>query len=106
MNNIEKKAASVGNIIGFVVGIGLAFVVAYIFSIEPSKEYGWFAGIWHGIWFIPNYIISLFSDNYYFKAPMHTTAYNVFWYINAIWASIFYLNLILKIIGNIRTLSK
>ena len=57
MSNIEKKAASVGNIIGFVVGIGLAFVAAYIFSIEPSKEYGWFAGHCQGILLITNYSI-------------------------------------------------
>lgn len=49
-------------------------------DINPNKEYGWLSGIWHGIFFIANWIRSLFWDSFY-KAECYTTAYNVFYWI-------------------------
>lgn len=49
-------------------------------DINPNKEYGWLSGIWHGIFFVANWIRSLFWDSLY-KAECYTTAYNVFYWI-------------------------
>lgn len=49
-------------------------------DIDPAKEYYWYSGIWHGLFFIPNLIRSWFGDAIY-KAETHTTAYNVSWWI-------------------------
>lgn len=52
-------------------------------DINPMKTYSWYAGIWHGLFFVPNFILSLFTDTLY-KANSSTTMYNVFWWIFAI----------------------
>lgn len=52
-------------------------------DISPSKEYGWLAGIWHGLFFIVNFVRSWFSDAL-FKAEIYTTAYNIFYWIFSI----------------------
>ena len=103
MSTSEEKAKSIGKIAGFATGIVGAFILANLFSIEPQKVYGWFAGLWHGVWAIPNYLMSLFIDRPYFvKAPLHTSAYIVCWWIFLIWSVLFYLNFIFRIIGIIR----
>ncbi len=60
------------------------YLIAYFFcSIDPEKTYSWYSGIWHGLFLLPNAIMSLFSDSIYVKAPNGTTAYYVFFYITA-----------------------
>lgn len=54
-------------------------------NIEPGKEYTWYSGIYHGIFFVINFIRSLFTDALY-KAEIYTTAYNVFYWIFSILA--------------------
>ena len=49
-------------------------------NIDPDKTYTWYSGIWHGMFFIPNFIRSWFTDALY-KAESYTEAYNVFWWI-------------------------
>lgn len=61
--------------------IVVSAILGAIFSIDPTKEYGWFGGMFHGAWVIGNWILSLFMDDHLVKAPLHTTAYNVFWWI-------------------------
>jgi len=75
----DRKANLWGIIIGFVI----MFVLAWVFDIVPDKEYGWFAGLFHGGWIVPNYIFSWFTDTLT-KAPIHTKAYNVCWWIGCI----------------------
>ena len=53
-------------------------------SINPEKTYSWYAGIWHGLFWFPNIVMSLFSDSIYAKAPNGTVAYNIFYYATAI----------------------
>ena len=106
MSNFNNQAASKVQLIGHVVVLITLFVVAYLFSIEGGKEYGWFAGFFHGGWVVPNYIFSLFIDNYYVKAPLHTTAYNVFWWITCISGMIYLINILFKIIKLIRNISR
>jgi ABC-type antimicrobial peptide transport system permease subunit len=49
-------------------------------DIDPYQEYSWYSGIWHGMFFIANWIRSWFGDALY-KAESYTTAYNVFYWI-------------------------
>ena len=59
-------------------------LVSWLFcDIDSKKTYSWYAGIWHGIFIIPNFIRSLFTDALY-KAEHYTAAYNVFYWISSI----------------------
>ena len=65
------------------------YVVAYFFChIDPEKIYTWYFGIWHGIFWFPNLIMSLFSDSIYAKAPVCTTGYTVFYFLSIIASSV------------------
>ena len=105
-DNADRKGARIGivtgsitgSIIGVAITIGIHFIVAYLLSIEPTKMYGWFSGWYQGFLVIPNYIISLIIDNHYVKAPLHTTAYNVFWWIFLITSLTTYIRLIINAI--------
>ncbi len=52
-------------------------------DIDIDKHYEWYHGIWHGLFFVANFVRSFFMDNAY-KAVDYTTAYNVFYWIFAI----------------------
>ena len=52
-------------------------------DISPYKEYTWYSGIWHGLFFVVNFVRSWFTDAL-FKAEIYTTAYNVFYWIFSI----------------------
>lgn len=56
-------------------------------DIDPSEHYSWYSGIWHGMFFIPNLIRSIFTDAV-FKAHHYTAAYNVFWWIFTVQTSV------------------
>ena len=64
----------------------LAFIAAALLlgwllcDIDPDKTYGWLGGIWHGMWFIPNLIRSIFTDALY-KANDYTGGYNFLWWV-------------------------
>lgn len=49
-------------------------------NIDPDKEYIWYSGIWHGLFFVPNLIRSWFTDAIY-KAETYTAAYNFFYWV-------------------------
>ena len=58
--------------------------VSWLFcNIDNEKMYSWYAGIWHGIFIVPNFVRSLFTDALY-KAEHYTAAYNVFYWIFSI----------------------
>ena len=56
-----------------------------LFDVNP--EGGWWQGIWQGVAFPWNFVRSLFTDCLY-KSPGCSTAYNVFFWINAISSTI------------------
>lgn len=88
-------------LLGLLLGLGIGCLIAWIFQINPSKEYGWFAGFFHGAFIVGNFILSWFSSSeILYKAPLHTTAYSVFWWIGAI-NMIFWLgvNILMYIVG-------
>lgn len=87
----EEKEASLGIILSlgtiiFYIGIFLAFCLlsTKICYINPDKTYTWYSGIWHGIFVIPHWVVSWFSDDIYCKAPNSTTAYSIWWWISFI----------------------
>jgi hypothetical protein len=67
----------------------LVMILVYCFlgwwlcDIDASKEYTWYSGIWHGSFFVINWVRSWFTDALY-KAENYTTAYNVFYWIFSI----------------------
>lgn len=79
-NSKNKNNINLG-ICRFAIFIAITFFIAWLFNIEASKEYGWFAGIWHGLWAPYNWIRSIFYSETYCKAPLHTIAYNIWWSI-------------------------
>lgn len=81
---LEQKANAVGVLIGNLFVIGLVFALASIFDINSAKEYGWFMGGLHGAWIPANWILSLFNDSVLLKAPLHTNAYNTWWWIGVV----------------------
>lgn len=85
-----------------ITSVVVYFCAAWLLcDIEPDKTYTWYSGIWHGMFFIVNIIRSMFTDAL-FKATDYTTAYNVFYWISAIFASpIVYESMIGKEIGAI-----
>jgi len=91
----EEKQASLGTILSigtiiFYIGIFLAFCLlsAKICYINPSITYTWYSGIWHGIFVIPHWIMSWFSDDIYCKAPNGTTAYSICWWISFVFGGL------------------
>lgn len=87
----EEKEASLGIILSigtiiFYIGIFLlfCFLSTKICHINPDKKYTWSSGIWHGIFVIPHWVISWFSDDIYCKAPNSTIAYSIWWWFSFI----------------------
>lgn len=80
---------SIGAII-FNIGILLIFclLTIKICHISLDKTYTWYSGIWHGIFVIPHWIVSWFSDDIYCKAPNSTTTYTVWWWISFIFVGL------------------
>ncbi|MBQ8702832.1 MAG: hypothetical protein IJ524_00465 [Bacteroidales bacterium] len=68
---------------GWLMGI-VFLVLCLLFPMHADHQYGWFMGIVHGLVWLPNWILSWFSSSYFVKAPLHTGAYNFFWWLNFI----------------------
>ena len=103
---LTRKEDVVARIIGNVVGLVVVFFVVVIFDIDPLKEYGWFGGFFHGGWAPWNWIMSWFSDSVLVKAPVHTNAYNVFWWIGVVLSAWVWISTVLTTIGLIRISKK
>ena len=52
-------------------------------DIDPFKEYSFLVGIWHGLFFVPNWIMSLFFDVFY-KSYNSSGFYDFVFWITAI----------------------
>jgi len=73
-------ASTLLGLLGMVVGIVIA---CFLCRINPAIEAGWLRGLWHGMNLVPNWILSFFDDRLV-QAPLHSTAYSVFWWLSAI----------------------
>ena len=75
--------------IAIIVVVFLYYLAAYFFChINSGVTYTWYSGIWHGIFWFPNLVMSLFSDSIYFKAPLCTTGYSICFYVTIVFCSI------------------
>jgi hypothetical protein len=87
----KKMVMSIFFIIGtiiFYIGIFLAFclLTTKICYINPDRSYAWYSGIWHGLFILPHWIVSWFSDEIYCKAPNATVAYSIWWWVTLIFS--------------------
>jgi len=75
----------IGSIL-FYVGVFMIFCLfsTKIAYVNPSKEYSWYASIWHGLFAIPKWIVSWFTEGIYFKSSNSGSGYNTFWWITFI----------------------
>lgn len=64
--------------------LSLSLIALKLSHISLTKTYPWFMGIWHGIFAIPNWILSWFVDDVFCKAPKSTFAYSVWWWISLV----------------------
>lgn len=63
------------------IGITLACLLC---NIHEGETYSWLSGIWHGMFFVPNFIRSIFDSDILYKATDYTIMYNVYWWIVSI----------------------
>lgn len=69
--------------------LGAGLVGWLLCDINVAKEYTWYSGIWHGLFFAPNFIRHIVWDTPY-KADIYTTAYNVWYWIFSILSTVSY----------------
>lgn len=75
-------------LIEMVVSMGLSYFVC---DIVPDETYSWYSGIWHGLFFLPNWMWNGFNDDILYKANSYTSAYNFWWWVFSIVTTIFIL---------------
>ncbi|MDR1330620.1 MAG: hypothetical protein LBK07_00775 [Tannerella sp.] len=82
--NLPSGCAVSAHIIGTLIGLGISLLIPYyLCHINPEIEAGWLRGFWHGGNFVGNLVLSLF-DGRLLRAPLHTAAYSVFWWISTV----------------------
>lgn len=67
--------------IPFLIGIILACLMC---NIHEGETYSWLSGIWHGMFFVPNFLRHLIDSDVLYKAMNYTVMYNVCWWIISI----------------------
>jgi hypothetical protein len=93
-DELPKGCLIVSKAIGAIIGTAVGLLIPYFLCrIDPGIESGWLRGLWHGANFVGNCVISIF-DGRLIQAPIHTTAYSVFWWIFAILSIIIMLSMI------------
>lgn len=98
----NKKVFVFSYMMGICIGMALAFMISFFLcNIHPEIESGWLRGLWHGGNFIQNLVLSIF-DGRLLKAPLHSTAYSVFWWICAISSVFVWLLMIVGWVSNFR----
>lgn len=88
MENKENFLAGCAGIGGCLYSLILPSLIAclvasWLCDINSGTTYSWYHGIWHGIFFIPNLIRSIFTDAI-FKAELYSSTYNIFWWITVV----------------------
>lgn len=68
-------------IVPLFIGIILA---CFLCNIYNGETYSWLSGIWHGMFFLPNFVRHLYDPDTLYKASSCTTMYNIYWWFFAI----------------------
>ncbi|MDR1633303.1 MAG: hypothetical protein LBR97_10630 [Dysgonamonadaceae bacterium] len=90
--------AAIMYVIMLMIGLGIGLLIPYFLChIDPNINAGWLRGFWHGSNFIGNLILSLF-DGRLLKAPVHTAAYNFFWWFFTISSCLMWLGFCINMI--------
>ena len=67
-------------------------------NIHENEMYSWLSGIWHGMFFVPNFIRNLVDSEVLYKATNYTAVYNIFWWLVSIIELIMTLPLIIFVL--------
>lgn len=68
-----------------VVSVFIGCIAAYFLcDVQADIEYTWYSGIWHGLFLIPNLILSFLFDGILVKAEISTSGYTFFWWVTVI----------------------
>lgn len=71
---------SLKKVIAFIAYI----IVGWIFcTINPHDTYSWYSGIWHGVFFLPNILKTIFWGNPY-QARFVTSGYIAWYWVCAV----------------------
>lgn len=65
-------------IIPLLIGVILA---CWLCNIYDSETYSWLSGIWHGLFFMSNFIRNFINSDILFKAAHYTTIYDIYWWL-------------------------
>ena len=66
-----------GCLVMFIYVIGVYLCAFFFCRIDPIATYAWYSGIWHGFFWFPNIIMSIFCDYIHFKPSNPTFGYYV-----------------------------
>lgn len=58
-----------------------AFIGWLFCDIDKHKYYTWYYGVWHGLFFVQNWLRSWFVDSALCKVKHYSTGYNLWWWI-------------------------
>lgn len=64
--------------------LGACLLAWLLCDIEYGHKYHFLAGIWHGIFVVPNFIRHIFDDNVLYIADNSTSAYTISYWIFAL----------------------
>lgn len=71
------------SVIGLSIGIGM-LIGCFICNIHTNESYSWISGIWHGAFFIPNFVRYCMDPNILYKAVDCTTMYTFWWWLTVV----------------------
>lgn len=98
----NSRIDNIAEVIGGLLGLATAVIIAYKFQIDPTKEYGWWGGCWHSCLFVPHWILSWFDNDILLRAVYRTTAYNIFFWPGVVLCILTWIKLILRSIRLLR----
>lgn len=64
-----------------------AFTAVVLCHIDVETSYAWYYGLWHGLFFVPKFLLYLVADSP-FKAEICSTAYNIIYWIFSVLSTI------------------
>ncbi|MCL1821630.1 MAG: hypothetical protein FWG22_02280 [Prolixibacteraceae bacterium] len=100
--NLNPGCAAAASIVGAFIGLALGLLLPYFLcDINPDINAGWFRGIWHGGNLPGNFILSFFDDRL-LRAPLHTTAYTIFWWFSTVVSIIVWIIMCINIVAIFR----
>lgn len=71
---------TIGKLYTLLVFIIVCFLSTVICDINPDVSYTWYSGIWHGLFVVPHWVVSWFSEETLLKAPIRTSGYTFWWW--------------------------